>query len=127
NSDAITQGANNLFMTTDERSKINYKEALLFIEQYEDNDPIVVTFKNDFKDFQLVRQETGIFYFIAEEDLSSCFAIFNQQISENELILSTTQDGANFIICQSSTTTIGDLARADSKLKGYLYIRKYND
>ena len=127
-SDDITQGSTNLFLTTAERTKINYKEALLYITQTGTSAPtIVTTIKNDFTNFAFTYISVGRYSFNADEDLlTGIFAQFTNGKNLAGTGIQHLMPNNNTIVVRTSDSSIGNLANANDALEGFLYIRKYN-
>ena len=106
----------------------DYKEALLYITQTDENEPtITTTIKNDFTNFAFTYNGEGQYGFNSEEGLeTNTFAQFSNGKNLEGTLIQTLLPNNGTIIVRSSDSSIGNLANANNVLEGYLYIRKYN-
>ena len=106
----------------------DYKEALLYITQTDENEPTISnTIKNDFTNFAFTYNREGEYGFDSDEDLTTdTFAQFSNGKNLAGTLIQTLLPNNGTIIVKSSDSSIHNLSNANDVLEGYLYIRKYN-
>jgi hypothetical protein len=114
--------------TTDGWQSQDYKEALLYITQTDEDPPTILsTIKNDFTNFAFTYISEGEYGFNSDEDLTTdTFAQFSNGKNLSGTLIQTLLPNNGTIVARSSDSSIENLSNANDVLAGYLYIRKYN-